>query len=83
MGTKDHELSTVSHSPPTRNNQDAAIDKKEERVGFETIARDREGFFLAARRITQFISIDPTMTDAWTALNADMFIRKLGFLISF
>jgi ribonuclease HI len=60
-------------------NWDAAVKAQEGQVGLGIIVRDCEGFVLVARSTTFFLAIDPTMAEAWAALQAVLFCKELGF----
>jgi ribonuclease HI len=60
-------------------NWDAAVKAQEGQVGVGIIVRDCEGCVLAARSTTFFLTIDPTIAEAWAALQAILFCKELGF----
>jgi hypothetical protein len=59
-------------------NWDAIVDKKNGCIGLGIIAQDIEGFILAARSSTHTICVDPTMVEAWIALQAVIFSKDIG-----
>jgi ribonuclease HI len=74
--------SDVWKKPPqgvVKVNWDAAINKKEGYTGCGIIICDYEGQVLAARSITQVSIMDPTMAEAWAALQALLFSKEIGF----
>jgi len=60
-------------------NWDVAVKAQEGQVGVGIIVRDYEGYVLAARSTTFFLTIDPTMAEAWAALQAVLSCKELGF----
>lgn len=68
--------------PPTgmsKINWDVIVDKNNGRIGLGIIARDCDGFILAAQSTTKNILIEHVMAKALAAAHAIDFSKELGF----
>ncbi|XP_059428671.1 uncharacterized protein LOC132162451 [Corylus avellana] len=76
-------IQTTNWQPPpvdmVKVNWDAAIAQRNSCVGIGIIARDATGQFLAACGIKTKIIEDPTVAEAYAALHAVLFAKKMGF----